>query len=79
MLAIAWGPLIQLIVLKDITARRDQDFFEDGYYIVPPETSMSYGNEKSDVRIESLNFISESLLVATTSNQDIRVMYTQMF
>jgi hypothetical protein len=40
---------------------------------------MSFGNNKADIRIESLNFISESLLVATTSTQDVRVMYTQAF
>jgi len=66
-------------VLKDITAIKDHDFFEDGYYIIPPETSISYGDDKTDIRIESLNFINESLLLATTSNQDVRVMYTQAF
>lgn len=68
MLAIAWGPLIQLVVLKDITAQIDHDFYEDGYYIVPPDTSMNFSNDPSDIKIESLNFISESLLIATTSN-----------
>jgi|LakMenE18May11ns_1017448.scaffolds.fasta_scaffold6986164_1 hypothetical protein len=46
---------------------KDHDFVEDGYYIIPPETQMSYSNEVMDIRIESLNFLGESLLYATTS------------
>lgn len=48
----------------------------DGYYIIAPEQKT---NQEVDIQIESLHFIDESLLVAVTSNQEIRVMLTSKF
>jgi len=37
------------------------------------------GDENQDPYISSINFIDESLILVTLSNQDIRVVYTKNF
>ena len=45
LLAISWGPLIQLVVVNDIGSQHNEDFFYGGYYFVAPNTVMERSNE----------------------------------
>ena len=70
-----------MIVFKEINGANIEANFElDGYYIIAPENPK---NNKSpnglDTSIQSLHFLDESLLVAVTSNNEIRVMLTTKF
>lgn len=79
LLAVAWGPLIQLIVFKqyDADPEQNEDFDTDGFYIIPPDQTGS--EDPMDISIAALHWIDESLLVAVTSNQEVRVMLTTKF
>ena len=58
------------------------DFRIDGQYFISPGTVQDAIPETSvvvDVRVESMAFLSESILLVYTSTQDIRVLYTQSF
>jgi hypothetical protein len=64
LLAIAWGPLIQLVVFKDINGKQTNEDFElDGYYIIAPDRQNDSG---IDTLLHSLHFLDESLLIAVT-------------
>ena len=54
------------------------DFYMDGFYVIPLSTGNCAvdASEVTDIKIESLHFIEESLLVATLSSNDVRVFYT---
>lgn len=82
LLAIAWGPLIQIVVFKDITKDPDsrEDLDIDGCYIIAPENVKNKRSPNGlDTMIQSMHFLDESILVAVTSNQEIRVMKTEKF
>ena len=81
LLAIAWGPLIQLIVVRDVGSKTGEDFYFDGYYFIAPSTviAMDETAEVGDVWIESIKFIDESLIMAVTNTRTVRVLYTQKF
>ena len=81
-LAISWGPLIQLVVFKDVEGERDrnEDFHLDGCYIIAQGNfTNSHNGLTMDNFIESLHFIDESLLYAVTATQEIRIMNTEKF
>ena len=40
LLAIAWGPLIQLVVVRDLDSAAQEDFYLDGHYFIAPNTVM---------------------------------------
>ena len=50
LLAVSWGPLIQLLCLKDISADQpgEGDFVEDGYYILSPSTETTKETTKNE-------------------------------
>ena len=78
LLAIAWGPLVQLVVLKDIDGKEPNSDFElDGYYLVAQERDKELS--PLDTTLHSLHFLDDSLLVAVTQNREVRVMHTQKF
>jgi hypothetical protein len=82
LLAVAWGPLIQLVVVNDIGSKHNEDFFEDGYYFIAPNTVMERtdGNQElADIWIESIKFLDESLILVVTNTRTVRVLYTQNF
>ena len=83
-MAVAWGPLIQILLLvpDDEKSADGCDFRIDGQYFISPGTVQDAMPETSvvvDVRVESMAFLSESILLVYTSTQDIRVLYTQSF
>ncbi len=52
----------------------------DGYYIIAPEKQKGVRSQNGmDTTIQSLSFIDDSLLIAITSNQEVRVMNTSRF
>lgn len=57
------------------------DNFElDGFYIIAPEKLEGKRSPNGlDTTIQSLHFLDDSLLVAVTSSNEIRVMLTQKF
>ena len=80
-MAVAWGPLIQiaLLVPDDEKNGEGNDFRIDGQYFIAPGTVQDAIPGTSvvvDVRVESMSFLSESILLVYTSTQDIRVLYT---
>ena len=78
LLAIAWGPLVQLVVLKDVSGTEPNSDFElDGYYLVAQERDKDLS--PLDTTLRSLHFLDDSLLVAVTQNREVRVMHTQKF
>ena len=82
LLAISWGPLIQLVVFRDINgdSEKHEDFHLDGYYIIAQgQFTYTENGHTMDNYIQSLTFIDESLLLAVTATQEIRVMYTSKF
>jgi hypothetical protein len=66
-------------VFRDINGANatSEDFQLDGYYIIAQ--SIDTSDEVTDLSITSLSFIEESLLIAVTSNGEVRVMYTEKF
>jgi len=65
LLAIAWGPLIQIIVVRDVGSKTGEDFYFDGYYFVAPSTviqNLDDQTEVGDVWIEHIEFLDESLI-----------------
>ena len=86
LLAIAWGPLIQIIVVRDVGSKTGEDFYFDGYYFIAPSTTIQTFDDQpevnfrvEDVYIEHINFLDESLIMVVTSNKNVRVLYTQKF
>jgi hypothetical protein len=79
--AIAWGPLIQLVILNELDQENGLEFFHDGYYIVAPGTVYNSPENGivTDMKVVGMRFLAESLLFVYTSTQDIRVLYTQKF
>ena len=80
-MAVAWGPLIQIVLLvpDDEKNGEGNDFRIDGQYFIAPGTVQDAIPGTSvvvDVRVESMAFLSESILLVYTSTQDIRVLYT---
>lgn len=75
LLAVAWGPLIQLFIFKqfDGDPAQNDDFDVDGHYVIAP--ARQEGLEQ-DLRIESLHFIDEGMLACVTSNGEVRVLQT---
>lgn len=41
LLAIAWGPVIQLVILNELDNESGNDFFVDGHYVLAPSTVYS--------------------------------------
>ena len=83
-MAVAWGPLIQIVLLVPDEEKNGEgnDFRIDGQYFISPGTVQDAIPGTSvvvDVRVESMSFLSESILLVYTSTQDIRVLYTQSF
>ena len=81
MLAVSWGALIQLILLIPDDEKTEQgiDFRVDGQYFIAPGAvhDMVTGTSiVQDLRIESMKFLSESVLFVYSSTHDIRVLYT---
>ena len=70
-----------MIVFKEINGANIEANFElDGYYIIAPENPKNNKSRNGlDTSIQSLHFLDESLLVAVTSNNEIRVMLTTKF
>lgn len=84
MLAVAWGALIQLVLLipDDEKTEHGIDFRVDGQYYIAPGRVQQIDERTSivqDLRIEAMRFLSESVLLVYTSTHDIRVLYTQSF
>lgn len=82
LLAIAWGPLIQIIVVRDVGSKTGEDFYFDGYYFIAPSTTIQTFDDQpevEDVYIEHIKFLDESLIMVVTSNKNVRVLYTQKF
>jgi len=84
MLAVAWGPLIQIVLLIPDDEKIEQDihFRVDGQYFIAPGAVQDVDPKTSlvqDIRIESMKFLQESVLLVYTSTHDIRVVYTQCF
>ena len=79
LLAIAWGPLIQLVIAKDVESKTKEDFYMDGHYFIAPNTIPSKESDKDykDVWVESMHFLDESLLICVTNTRTVRVLYTQ--
>ena len=75
-LAIAWGPLIQLVLFRDLTNVDSTGIMIDGHYFLPPS---HIHMDDFDSQIESMHFLDESLLCVTTNKGDIRILYTQRF
>jgi len=69
------------VVFKDINKDTvEQNFESDGYYIIAPEKANGTRSQNClDTTIRSLHFIDESLLLAVTSNNELRVMLTHKF
>ena len=72
-LAIAWGPMIQIVVLVDASCP-ENDLFEDGFYVLHPK-----GKNEEEPIIESMHFINESVLLVMTQNRESRTLYTHNF
>lgn len=57
----------------------------DGHYFAASGTMYNVptgeedADDNPDIKIESMHFLGESLLICILSNQDIRVFYTQQF
>ena len=71
-LAFAWGPLTQLLVFRDLQQEEEEtNIILEGYYFTAPgelSTGEIADPTKLDVHIESLHWLDQSLLVATTNN-----------
>ena len=83
-LAIAWGPLIQLVILVPDEEKQDENdhFKVDGQYFVAPGTVQDFVPGTSivcDIKIEHMAFLAESVLFVYTSTGDVRVLHTQNF
>lgn len=77
LLAIAWGPMIQLVMFRELHEAGDETaIMIDGHYFLPPS---HIHMDEFDSQIESMHFLDESLLCVTTNKGDIRVLYTQKF
>lgn len=78
LMAISWGPLIQLVILNELDQENGLEFFFDGYYIVAPGTVFAdpENGQTTDMKIVGMKFLAESLLYVFTSTNDIRVLYT---
>jgi hypothetical protein len=81
LLAVSWGPIIQLVILNELDNENGNDFFMDGHYILAPSTIYTSPENSvvNDMQIQSMRFLADSLLFVYTSTQDIRVLYTQKF
>jgi hypothetical protein len=54
----------------------------DGYYFIAAGMSQVEPNEVSlisDLTIESMSWLDDSLLIITTSSDELRVLYTEKF
>jgi len=67
-LAIAWGKTLQLAIYMDIEEEGDpgERLIFDGFYVC-------------DEKIDSLYFMSESILFVLINKKEVRVLYTQNF
>jgi hypothetical protein len=81
LLAVSWGALIQIIILvpDEEKGSDSNDFRLDGHYFV--WHGNSFDNIEGtgiirDVRVEFMEFLSESILLVYLSNKDIRVLHT---
>ena len=54
-----------------------EDFDIDGYYIIAPGKKKT--PDGSDVSIQSMCFLDESLLAIVASNSEVRVVLTEKF
>jgi len=81
LLAIAWGSLVQIVILNQLDDESGNEFFLDGHYILAPGTIYKEAENGviQDTTIQGMRFLSESLLFVYTSTLDIRVLYTQKF
>ena len=67
-------------MLKNLSPDNDDNFELDGHYIIAPEKLKGFRSPGGlDTNVTSLHFLDDSLLVATTSSQEIRVMLTSKF
>ena len=65
MCALAWGKVVQLVILTDVDDE-ENCLIPDGYYV-------------SDHVVDSIYFLSESLIFILVNGREVRILHTQHF